>query len=69
MKVNGGVTSEMDGECRYGLMVPNMRVFQFDSQITVKANGEITKLMEKESFGMLMEMFLKVIKEFSTVRI
>jgi hypothetical protein len=39
-------------ECKCGLMVPSM-----------KAIGKITKHMEKASFGMQMEMFLREIGE------
>jgi len=41
---------DMDSESKFGQMVQNMREY-----------GKIIKQMEKENFGILMEMFMKAI--------
>ena len=48
IQVNGRVLIVTEKVYRFGLMVPSMKV-----------NGEITKLMVREDFGMLMVMSMK----------
>jgi hypothetical protein len=49
IKVNGNKETDMAMEFKFGQTVQSM-----------KGTGKIIKLMEKENFGMLMEMFLMV---------